>query len=119
MQHTQTLPPGPKGLPYVGNALQFQRDPLTFLRRNQRQYERMVGLRLGNDTVVAFFRPEHVRYFLMEHPRNFKKPNLGNGANLKMARAARVSQEARGRLRGYYGAVYARDARHVAGRCAA
>ncbi len=84
MRHTQTLPPGPRGLPVVGNALQFQRDPLTFLRRNQYQYGRMVGLRLGNDTVVAFFRPEHVRYFLMEHPRNFKKPNLGNGANLKV-----------------------------------
>jgi len=43
----------------------------------------MAHLRLANETVVAFFRPEHIRYFLMEHPRNFIKPNLGNGANLK------------------------------------
>ena len=28
-----TLPPGPKGLPIVGNALQFQRDPLGFIRQ--------------------------------------------------------------------------------------
>ena len=83
MQHTEPFPPGPRGLPIVGNAIQFQRDPLAFLRRTQQQYGRMAGLRLGNETVVAFFRPEHVRYFLMEHPRNFKKPLLGNGANLK------------------------------------
>ncbi|TMD62959.1 MAG: cytochrome P450 [Chloroflexi bacterium] len=83
MEHTATLPAGPKGLPVVGNALQFQRDPLAFMRRTQQQFGRMAHLRLGNETVVTFFRPEHVRYFLMEHPRNFIKPNLGNGANLK------------------------------------
>jgi len=83
MELTATLPAGPKGLPVVGNALQFQRDPLAFMRRTQQQFGRMAHLRLGNETVVTFFRPEHVRYFLMEHPRNFIKPNLGNGANLK------------------------------------
>lgn len=83
MERTATLPAGPKGLPIVGNTLQFQRDPLTFMRRTQQQFGRMAHLRLGNETVVAFFRPEHIRYFLMEHPRNFIKPNLGNGANLK------------------------------------
>jgi cytochrome P450 len=77
MQHTTPLPPGPKGLPIIGNVLQFQRDPLTFMRKTQQQYGRMARLRLGNETVVAFFRPEHVRYFLMEHPRNFIKPNFG------------------------------------------
>ena len=83
MQHTATLPAGPKGLPVVGNTLQFQRDPLIFMRRTQQQFGNMARLRLGNDTVVACFRPEHVRYFLMEHPRNFIKPYFGNGANLK------------------------------------
>ncbi len=82
-QHPATLPPGPKGLPFVGNTLQFQHDPLTFLRQTQQAFGNMASIRLGNNTVVAFFRPEHVRYFLMEHPRNFIKPNLGNGANLK------------------------------------
>ena len=83
MKQTATLPAGPKGLPIVGNGLQFQRDPLTFMRGTQQQFGRMAHLRLANETVVAFFRPEHIRYFLMEHPRNFIKPNLGNGANLK------------------------------------
>ena len=83
MQHRSTLPPGPKGLPFLGNSLQFQQDPLTFMRQTQQAFGNMASLRLGNETVVAFFRPEHVRYFLMEHPRNFHKPNLGNGASLK------------------------------------
>src|SRR6266496_1313287 len=52
MQHTTPLPPGPKALPI-----------------------------LGNDTVVAFFRPEHVRYFLMEHPRHLNEPYFGAGSN--------------------------------------
>src|SRR5256714_9015363 len=83
MKQTATLPAGPKGLPIVGNGLQSQRDPLTFMRGTQQQFGRMAHVRLANETVVAFFRPEHIRYFLMEHPRNFIKPNLGNGANLK------------------------------------
>ena len=81
MKQTATLPAGPKGLPIVGNGLQFQRDPLTFMRGTQQRFGRMAHLRLANETVVAFFRPEHIRYFLMEHPRNFIKPILGNGAN--------------------------------------
>ncbi len=83
MQHTTPLPPGPKALPIIGNVLQFQRDPLAFMRKTQQQYGRVARVHLGNDTVVAFFRPEHVRYFLMEHPRNFIKPYFGAGANLK------------------------------------
>ena len=70
---TFTLPPGPKGLPIAGNAFQFQRDPLRFVRDLERTYGRMATIHLGNTALVLFFRPEHVRYFLTEQPRNFTK----------------------------------------------
>ena len=83
MEPTSTLPPGPKGLPVVGNALQFQPDPLHFVRETQSQYGRMATIHIGKQPLVLFFRPEHVRYILTENPRNFVKPNRGGGANLR------------------------------------
>ncbi len=35
MANIDTLPSGPKGLPIVGNTLQFRRDPLHFVRKMQ------------------------------------------------------------------------------------
>src|SRR5260370_23812531 len=90
MKQTATLPPGPKGLPIVGNALQFQRDPLMFMRGMQQRFGRMAHLRLANNTAVAFFRPEPVRYFLMEHPRYFIKANLRDSANSEAFLGARL-----------------------------
>jgi cytochrome P450 len=78
MDSTHTFPPGPKGLPIVGNTLQFRRDPLHFVREMQQTYGRMATVHFGKMPVVMFFRPEHVRYFLVEKPRNFVKPGLGN-----------------------------------------
>jgi cytochrome P450 len=78
MENNDTLPPGPKGLPIVGNTLQFRRDPLQFVREMQQTYGRMATVHFGKLPVVLFFRPEHVRYFLVEKPRNFVKPGLGN-----------------------------------------
>ncbi len=83
MQNTSTLPPGPRGLPIVGSGLQFQHNPLTFVRELQRTYGRMATIHIGKTQLVLFFRPEHVRYFLTENPRNFVKPNLGGGRNLR------------------------------------
>src|SRR2546430_12454735 len=78
MANNDTLPPGPKGLPIIGNTLQFRRDPLHFVREMQQIYGQMATIHFGKLPVVMFFRPEHVRYFLVEKPRNFVKPGLGN-----------------------------------------
>lgn len=76
------LPSGPKGLPFVGSAFDFQRDPLGFTRQLQREYGSMASVSIGKLPFVFFFRPEHVRYFLTEHQKNFKKANRGRN-NLK------------------------------------
>jgi len=78
MANNSSFPPGPKGLPIVGSTFQFRRDPLHFVREMQQTYGRMATVHFGKLPVVMFFRPEHVRYFLVEKPRNFVKPGLGN-----------------------------------------
>src|SRR5713226_8976267 len=71
-QKTKTmLPPGPRRLPYLGNLLSLRQDPLGFFQQLQRTYGNMATIYFGKNPAVLLFRPEHVRYVLVEHPRNF------------------------------------------------
>ena len=83
MPKTATLPPGPKGLPIVGNALQFQRNPLQFVRETQKTYGNMATIHLNGSPIVLLFRPEYIRYVLTEQPKNFTKANRRGGPNLR------------------------------------
>jgi cytochrome P450 len=65
------LPPGPRRLPYIGNLLSLRQDPLGFLQQLQRTYGNMATIYIGKNPAVILFRPEHVRYVLVEHPRDF------------------------------------------------
>src|SRR5579872_6316401 len=78
-----TLPPGPKGLPIVGNTIPFQRDSLGFVREMERTYGRMATIHIGKVPFVLCFRPEHVRYFLTEQQRNFTKMNQNGAGNVR------------------------------------
>src|SRR2546425_1193641 len=71
MQNNSPLPPGPKPFPIIGNMLQFQRDQIEYMQRMRRTYGNMVTIHVGKTPVVMVFRPEHIRYILTEHPRNF------------------------------------------------
>src|SRR5215831_12382639 len=73
------LPPGPRRLPYIGNLLSLRLDPLGFLQRLQRTYGNMVTIYFGKNPAVLLFRPEYIRYVLVEHPRDFSNRGvLGN-----------------------------------------
>lgn len=65
------LPPGPRGLPVVGNLLQFRRDPLAFVRGVQRSYGNVATVRMLGRNIVMFFRPEDAQYFLVDGARGF------------------------------------------------
>ncbi len=76
-QTTKTaLPPGPRKLPYIGNLLSLRQDPLGFLQQLQRTYGNMATIYFGKNPAVVLFRPEHVRYVLVEHPRDFSNRGL-------------------------------------------
>src|SRR5262249_26568381 len=73
------LPPGPKGLPLLGNALAYRRDQLNYLLDLQRMYGRMATIHIGRTPVVQLFRPEHVHYILVEKPSNFTSREVAGG----------------------------------------
>src|SRR6266487_4369268 len=81
------LPPGPRGLPYIGSMLSFRQDPLGFFQQLQRTYGNMATVYIGKNPAVLLFRPEHVRYVLVEHPRDFtnrgvlQRDNNGNNGS--------------------------------------
>src|SRR5947209_11871041 len=75
------LPPGPHRLPYIGNLLSLRRDPLGFLQYLQRTYGNMATIYVGKNPAVLLFRPEHVRYVLVEHPRNFSNRGVLRGGS--------------------------------------
>ncbi len=67
-----TLPPGPRRLPYIGHLLSLRQDPFGFLQQLQRTYGNMATIYFGKNPAVLLFRPEYVRYVLVEHPRDFR-----------------------------------------------
>ena len=67
----ETLPPGPPRLPYIGNLLSLRLDPLGYLQHLQRIYGAMATIYFGKNPAVLLFRPEYIRYVLVEHPRDF------------------------------------------------
>src|SRR6185312_17362373 len=76
---TTVLPRGPRRLPYVGNLLSLRLDPLGYLQRLQRTYGDMATIYFMKNPAVLLFRPEHVRYVLVEHPRDFSNINSLKG----------------------------------------
>lgn len=79
MQGKSTLPPGPRGLPLLGNILQFRHDQLSFLLKLEQTYGRMATIHIGKTPIVLCFRPEHIRYILAENPRNFTNREVSGG----------------------------------------
>ena len=62
------IPPGPKGLPFLGLALEVRKDPLGTLRRAAQQYGDVVSLPvLGTNRVLVNW-PEYIQQLLiLEH----------------------------------------------------
>ncbi len=67
------LPPGPKGLPYIGSLIDYFRDPLGFLTRISREYGDIVYYTVGSRRVYLLNNPDHIKDVLVTHNRNFTK----------------------------------------------
>lgn len=57
-------PPGPRGLPLLGNLLDFARDILTFLTRTAREYGDIALIRITGKTIYLINDPKNVEFVL-------------------------------------------------------
>src|SRR5436853_4824445 len=83
MSTTVSFPPGPKELPFIGSLLDLEWRSLQFYRELQRKYGTMATIHVGKIPVLFFFRPEHIRYCLVENSRNFVNLSIATGQGLK------------------------------------
>ncbi|KAL8111102.1 cytochrome P450 76T24-like [Apium graveolens] len=65
------LPPGPIGLPFLGNLLQIGPKPHKSLAKLAKQYGPLISIRLGCDTSVVVSSSEMAREILQKHDVNF------------------------------------------------
>src|SRR4051812_31947509 len=73
MTDTIKLPPGPKGLPVLGNIRQMMQDRIGFLTSNLQKYGDIVYFKIGPRRIYQFNNPEHVQYVLVKHADQFHK----------------------------------------------
>lgn len=64
-------PPGPRGLPIIGAARSFARDPLSFLTGIAEQYGDIANFRLGSINVFLVRHPDYVREVLITQRTSF------------------------------------------------
>lgn len=69
----QQRPPGPKGVPLLGAALAFGRDPLRFLTECARRHGDLVAFRIGAWPALLVNNPEDIEYVLVKNHRGFTK----------------------------------------------
>ena len=67
------LPPGPPGLPFLGNILDFRRDTLGFLLESSRIHGDVSLYRLGRADVFLLRHPDHIKDVLVTHQHSFAK----------------------------------------------
>ena len=65
------MPPGPKYLPVLGNMFEYLHDQPSFLTHLQRRYGDVACFHLLHYPITNLSHPRHVRYILIENPRNF------------------------------------------------
>ncbi len=89
---TTRRPPGPPGVPVLGNALQVIRDPLTAFMSGVRDYGDTIYYRLGPFPYVVINRPEDVRHVLVRNRDNYPKSRSYAGLKLFLGRGLLTSE---------------------------
>ena len=126
---SRTRPPGPHGLPFLGHALQYTRDPFGFMLRCAREYGPVSYARLSGRPHFLLTEPADVERVLVTNHRNYSKGEVqareaslfGNGLLLSEGdfwrSQRRIMQPAfhRRRVEGYAEIMTASTERMLAG----
>jgi cytochrome P450 len=67
------MPPGPKGLPFIGHFHAYRSDPAGFLLKLTHQYGDIVYFRLGRHSVYLLNHPEYIKDVLVTRSAQFSK----------------------------------------------
>ena len=70
------VPPGPRGLPLVGMALQVLHDPLGTLQRIAREYGDIVRIPIGPDSRILLNHPDYIEQVNVIQQSKFHKSKL-------------------------------------------
>ena len=70
------MPPGPKGLPFVGVGLALRRDPLGMLRSVAEEYGDIASIPVPMGTRVLLNNPEYIEQMLVVQQAKFHKSTL-------------------------------------------
>ena len=76
MSSNTSRPPGPRGLPLIGEARNFARDPLAFLTGVADRYGDISNFRLGSLDVFFVRHPDYVREVLITQRASFTMTSL-------------------------------------------
>ena len=76
------LPPGPEGMPLLGNTVEMRKDVLSMFMRGLQDYGDTVRFRFGPFDFVTIHRPEDIRAVLLERVEDFPKSPSYDGLRL-------------------------------------
>src|ERR1700692_3325874 len=76
LSHGQRVPPGPKGWPIVGVALDIRRDPLAGMRQMARDYGDIVHFRVMMQDRILLNHPDLIHQVLVLQQSKFHKSEL-------------------------------------------
>ena len=65
--------PGPRGHFLFGSALDFRRDPLSYVVKSREQFGDVVRYRIGSLSVYQITHPDGVEQVLQTHHKKFRK----------------------------------------------
>src|SRR5438874_883166 len=87
-------PPGPKGIPIIGNTLQFTRDPLGFPLQCVRDYGELVFLRISGMNTYLLTDPNDIEGVLVKEHHLYTIDRLSRGLSDALGNSLLVSEGA-------------------------
>jgi cytochrome P450 len=87
----QSLPPGPRELPFVGSVFAMDRDGLGFVTRMEATYGPVVTFHLLGLPLVLVSDPEAIKDVLVDHARDFTSQEFNNSLALLLGQGLLTS----------------------------